>query len=181
MKINDRLYFAPGIRFSEVDIDGPELPDHFRRRLDGFYIEPAEKCAQCGYAFAAGVLLVSCIDALAYMRFGGPVRKRFEKFTREQLRSFSSGDLAKRLYDDFRNGLVHESRVKNGGQFSLDVGETVIQSDGILIVNPTCLAQETSVALRSYVHLLQMDNAERKKLAERLNKDISEEFRAVRG
>jgi len=167
MKIEDILYFAPGIKFSEVDLNGPKLPDQFRIRVDEFYLVPAQKCVEAKHAFAAGVLLVSCIDALAYMRFGGRAGKRFKRFTREQLLSFSSDDLANHFYDDFRNGLIHEGRLKKGGQFSLDIKRTVILSDGILIVNPTCLAQETSAALRSYLHLLQTDNAERKKLAER--------------
>jgi hypothetical protein len=179
MKINNILYFAPGIGFSKVDIDGPELPDQFKRRVNGFYIEPAQKCVECGYAFAAGVLLVSCIDALARIRFGGSVAKRFGRFTREQLQSFSSGDLAGRFYKEFRNGLVHEGRVKNGGQFSLDIGKTVLQSDGILVVNPKYLAQETSSSLNSYIDLLQREDAERQRLADMLRNDHSEDFRVA--
>lgn len=176
MRIDDKLYFAPGIEFGEIDIDGPRLPDQLKCRLNGFYIEPAEKCAQCGYTFAAGLLLVSCIDALAYMRFGGGVRERFERFACEQLQSFSSSDLAKHFYDDFRNGLVHESRVKNCGQFSLDVRATAIRSDHSLIVNPEYLAKEVASALDSYVDLLERDDGERRRLENTLRADFSEEF-----
>ena len=79
MKLGDVLYFAPGIRFDQVDLGGPRLPEQFRQRVRGFYIAPAEKCAEMDYAFAAGVLLVSCIDALARHRFGDGVGRRDRK------------------------------------------------------------------------------------------------------
>jgi hypothetical protein len=80
MRIGDDLYFAPGILLSQVELSGPQcgtqLPGQFKRRMAGFYIKPAELCAQGGHTFAAGLFLVSCIDALARLRFGGDVGKR---------------------------------------------------------------------------------------------------------
>lgn len=78
MKIGDILYFAPKIRFGEVDLNGPRLPEQFKCRMAGLYVTPAEQCARGGHAFAAGVLLVSCIDALARLRFGGGVGQRLK-------------------------------------------------------------------------------------------------------
>jgi hypothetical protein len=176
MKINDILYFAPGIRFSEVDLNGSKLPDQFKHRVDWFYVEPAKKYAESRFPFAAGLLLVSCIDALAHLRFRKGVRDRFVKFAREELRSFSRDGIAVDFYEDFRNGLVHEGRLKNGGQFSPDIGKTVQQSDGILLVNPKHLAEEVSSALDSYVDLLRRDEAERQKLATTLRKELYEDF-----
>jgi hypothetical protein len=112
MRLGDILYFAPGIRFDGVDVDGPRLPEQFKRRMVGFYLEPARECTRLSFAFAAGVLLVSCVDALARLRFGDGVGKRFKKFAAEELQSLSGGDVAERLYDEFRNGLVHEARLK---------------------------------------------------------------------
>lgn len=111
MKIGEILYFAPGIRFNEVDMDGPLLPEQFGRRVAGFYIDPSEECASRGHAFACGVLIVSCIDALARIRFGDGVGRRFCKFALDELKSFSDPDMAERFYDEFRNGLVHEGRL----------------------------------------------------------------------
>ena len=50
MRIGDLLYFGPDLRFDKVDSDGPELPKQFEDLMLGFSIEPAKKCAQCGYA-----------------------------------------------------------------------------------------------------------------------------------
>lgn len=176
MRIGDFLYFGPGLRFDQVDLDGPGLPKQFEHRMTGFYIEPAEECARRGYSFAAGVLLVSCIDALARLRFGYGVGKRFRKFVGEELRSFSGNNLAQRFYDNFRNGLVHEARLKKGGQFSLETKTTVEELGGLLLINPVCLAQEVRHALTSYVTILGRDDGARKRLARFLRREHSDDF-----
>jgi hypothetical protein len=113
MRVGDILYFAPGVRFRDVDVKGAGLPDQYRERMMGLYVEPAEACAGRGQAFASGVLLVSCIDALARARFSDPkVGDRIKRFAREELKSFPREALAVRFYHDFRNGLVHEARIK---------------------------------------------------------------------
>lgn len=176
MKIGHFLYFAPGIKFGEADLNGPKLPEQLERRIDEFYIEPAVECASRGHAFAAGVLLVNCIDALARFRYGDGVGERFRKFTREELCSFKDDQFTKRFYREFRNGLVHECRLKNGGQFSLETGMTVQQAGGILLVNPRYLAMEVRAALRTYIDLLERDQVERARLADILKKDFAEDL-----
>jgi hypothetical protein len=179
MRIGDLLYFAPGLRFDQVDLDGPALPDQFRQRTEGFYLLPAEDCAAHQHAFAAGVLLVSCIDALARVRFGVGVGERFKRFARYELKSFAAGDLAERFYLDFRNGLIHEARLKEGGQFSLEVEKTAQEIDGILLVNPGLLIDEVRSALAGYVAQLHGESSERAKLADVLRQDHAKDFLAA--
>ena len=119
------------------------------------------------------------ILALARLRFGGGVGARFQKFVGEELRSFSGGGVAQRFYDDFRNGLVHEARLKKGGQFSLKTKTTVEELGGLLLINPVYLAQEVRAALGSYVTLLGHDNSERERPAEALRQDHSDDFRVA--
>src|SRR5947209_7718539 len=177
MRVGDILYFAPGIRFGQVDLKSPGLPDQYRQRMNGFYVEPAEGCAAHGHAFAAGVLLVSCIDALARARFNNPnVGDRIKRFAREELQSFSKGGLATRFYEDFRNGLVHEARIKNGGQFSLEIGSTVEQLRGVLLINPARLGVEVRSAINGYAALLERDAAARQRLARALARDHARDF-----
>jgi len=181
MKIGELLYFAPGIRFDEVDIDGPALPEQFRQRIESLYILPADECAGRQHAFAAGVLLVSCIDALARLRFGDGVgvRERFKRFAREQLKSFAAGDLANRFYLAFRNGLVHEARLKEGAQFSLEIGRTVEELNQLLLVNPKLLSIEVRSALDGYVAQLHVEPKELAKLAEALRRNHGKDFLAA--
>lgn len=180
MRIGDILYFAPGIRFDDVELDGARLPGQFRQRVVGFYIVPSEECAVGGHAFAAGALLVSCIDALARLRFGDRVGERFRKFVAEELKGFSGAGIAQQFYDEIRNGLVHEGRLKNGAQFSFEIAETAETLDGILVVNPKHLAAEVRSALDCYVVFLQCDERELTKLAGTLKQDLSEDFRVAR-
>lgn len=178
MRIGDILFFAPGIRFDQVDLGGMDLPRQFECRIAGFYLNPADRCIEDGSAFAAGVILVSCIDALARMRFDRRVGARFKKFVAKELPSFAQPTLTDRFYDDFRNGLVHEARIKNGGQFTMDADKTVQWINGLLLVNPRHLSVELRDALSTYVTLLTTNTAEREKFAGRLGTDLAADFQA---
>ena len=172
MRIGELLFFAPGITFDQVDFSGEELPDQFEHRVRSFYLKPAAVCVEAGFAFAAGVLLLACVDALARMKTGmKKVGKRFRKFARDDLTSFSEGDRAERLYDAFRNGLIHEGRIKDGAQFSFDYQSTVEEMQGVLVINPQLLAQEVEGALKTYIAALRVDKRLRAALIRRLSED----------
>jgi hypothetical protein len=102
-----------------------------------------------------------------------------QKFAREDLRSFSDDARAKRFYEEFRNGLVHEGRLKNGAQFSLETSATVEPVNGILLVNPTYLAAEVRSALDAYVALTTNDVGERGRLGASLWQDLEDDFRLL--
>lgn len=158
MRIENQLYFAPNILFADVDFGGPGLPEQFRARMIGFYLNPAHACAQSGHAFAAGALVLLCVDALARLQTGERVvGRRFKTFARHYLASFASESRADCLYDHFRNGLVHEGRIKSGSQFSLDTTETITNINGIMLVNPVLLANEVGIALDRYIDVLHAD------------------------
>ncbi len=182
MDINGILHFAPGIPFSTVDWGGDSLPEQFSCRIMGFYLEPAAICAQNGHAFAAGLLLVSCIDALARLKYrSNDVGQRFKRFLKE-LESFKDSNLAQRFYDEIRNGLVHESRLKNGAQFTLDpiVDEAVTTRIGdILLINPKLLLAEVRDALDSYIELLEQDAHELRLLSASLTLDLGKDIQVA--
>lgn len=180
MRIQELLYFAPGLRLDQVDLDDDRLPGYLHQRLTGYYIEPAQICVAAGYAFAAGALLVSCIDALARYQYGGKVGIRFKRFCSTFLPSFSAPELAARFYADFRNGLVHEARLKRGGQFSLEAGVVAQEIHGLLIVNPSGLAEEVADSLGAYQVLLEADPAATKRLRAVLKEDHKEDFAFAR-
>lgn len=179
MRTGDYLYFAPKLTFSDVNLDGPELPNQLRERIFGFYIEPALGCAKRGNPFAAGLILVSCIDALARLPLPGAPnvsRETFVKFASENLPSLRTDDLALRFYQEIRCGLVHEARLKNGAQFSSDFGGVVDVVDDFLVVDPTHLAHEVSAALDRYVSCLESNPQERLALAEKLKREFAKEI-----
>jgi len=172
MRIEDQLYFAPNILFADVDFGGAGLPEQFRARIRGFYLGPAHACAQDGHAFAAGALVLLCVDALARLQTGDPVvGRRFKNFVRDHLPSFASEARAACLYEDFRNGLIHEGRIKSGAQFSLDAPETLTSINGIVLVNPVVLANEVGGALDRYVDVLHADADTRRGFSDAVSRD----------
>ncbi len=177
MRLSDGLYFAPGIRFSELDLNGPGLVDQFECRIRGFYLEPAKHLAEQGYAFASGLLLVSCVDALARVvspRSGS--RARFKRYVQTKIPSFADRQRANRLWDDFRNGLVHEARIKSGGEFSLEIPTVVHFEPPIFRVNPFLLVAEISNALTCLVNRLSTDHCLRQNFANFLRSDFRVEL-----
>ena len=58
---------------------------------------------------------------------------------------------------------MNEARLKNGGQFSLETKTTVSELNGLLLINPDCLAQKVQAGLHSYVTVLIQDDSARKK------------------
>jgi hypothetical protein len=176
MRIGDIVYFAPGIRFSDIVLHGEELPEQFESRIEAFYLKPAHEMAHSGHAFASGLLLVSCIDALARIESSAGVGDRFRSWVKDELQSFNDGEIARRFYEEFRNGLVHEARIKNGGQFSLEQSKTVDTTMEVLSINPKCLAEEVGIALDRYVDKLRSDGSSCDKLRVRLKEDFRYEF-----
>jgi len=172
MRIDEQLFFAPGIPFDQVDFFGAKLPDQLAARVRGFYLEPARLCAEKEHGFAAGTLLLACVDALARWKTGSPqVGERFKEFAEQELPSFSDPSCAERLYTAFRNGLIHEGRIKAGAQFSFDYQCTCEDLGGVLVINPTFLAHEIEAALNAFVAELRSNNALRQRLADRLSRD----------
>lgn len=173
MRIGDELFYASGVAFKDIDLDSGLILEHFSTRIVCYYIEPAEKCSDLGCGFASGLLLVSCIDALARFQYdvNVGVKERFTRFAREKLLSFSENDISERFYDEIRNGLVHESRLKKGAQFSFEIPTTVEINNDMLIVNPKMLADEVRTALISYISLLNKDQCLRENLINLLKED----------
>ncbi len=182
MDINGTLHFAPSIPFKIVDWDGDKLPEQFRLRIEGYYLEPAECCINARHAFASGLLLVSCIDALArlkYRRFDrNDAGGRFKEFLKELSTDFRTEAIRKNFYDDIRNGLVHEARLKNGAQFSLeeDANTTARMKAGLLLVNPQYLLDELRAKFNDYIMHLKTNEHERRLLSSSLRLDLEKDI-----
>jgi hypothetical protein len=164
MRVGDILYFSPNYKFSVLNWDDKKiLIDAFKDRVKGFYIKPAEKLNDDKNGFAAGVLCVTTIDFLARITIGADnVGERIERWLRKCITEFNQKDpdnrsrtLARRFYEEFRNGLVHEGRIKNCGQFSDNYSELIHMEDKIMVINPVLLLEETKTSFETY-----MDNVE---------------------
>ncbi|MBW4471320.1 MAG: hypothetical protein KME45_13075 [Stenomitos rutilans HA7619-LM2] len=181
MRIGDFLYFAPKLQFSDLDLDNSDLGAAWEQRVRGFYIEPASALICMNYAFASGLLILSAIDAMsryeaAQRRIGRrEVGKEFKSFVKAELQSFSSEKNADDLYDKYRNGLVHEARLKEGAEFDLKQDETLLRLGPVTRVNPAKLLEEVKQALAKFVSILAEDENS-KQFADLLRKDFAFEL-----
>ncbi len=150
-RIADQLYFAPNVRFADLDLTGKCLPTQFKQRIDGFYLKPALCLAKANHAFAAGVLVVCAIDALALIMTGSTgVTSRIKGFC-TKIPELADDQIATTFCDHFRNGLVHEARVKDGSEFSVDIQRVAIATRGRLTVHPGLLAGSVRGLLNDFV------------------------------
>lgn len=181
MKVGDHVYFAPGIRFTDLDLDGPRLPKQYSARIEGYYLTPADRAAKAGDAFAAGLLALTAIDAMSRLYFGPnrpsrQVKSDFEFFVRGLLPSFSEPMKAKILYEKYRNGLVHEARLKDGCQFEIGRSTTFDTSGPMPIIDPARLVTEGRAALKQLVSELEVSQQFLAEFAKYLREEFSFEL-----
>lgn len=164
MRVGDILYFSPNYKFSVLNWDDKKiLVDAFKDRVKGFYIEPVEKLNDNKNGFAAVVLCVTTIDFLARITIrANTVGDRIERWLRKYITEFNQMDSnnrsrtrAQRFYEEFRNGLVHEGRIKNCGQFSNNFSELIHMEDKIMVINSVLLLEAIKTSFETY-----MDNVE---------------------
>lgn len=177
MRIGDFLYFAPGLPFSNLNLDSVDLGTNWEQRIRGFYLEPAAVLISAKHAFAAGLLIVSAIDAMSrYEATPRRVGKRFvgeefKSFVQLELPSFSLKKDAEDLYDKYRNGLAHEARLKRGAEFDLEQDETLKRLGVVIKINPAKLFDEVDQALIKFVSAL-AEEEKRKQFASALQEDF---------
>lgn len=167
MRIEGKLFFSPKFRFIDLKWnDKKNIIEAFEDRVTGYYLKPAKILEENELAFASGVLCVSAIDFISRIETGiGKVRKRFEPWVTNNIQEFCSQNpdntsqtLALRFYEEFRNGLIHEGRIKNAGQFSYNLDDLVKVEKSIMIVNPKSLLEAITFAFGKYVRKLNDDD-----------------------
>ena len=157
------VYFAPGIKFSDLDIYGDQFPDQYGRRIKGLYLDPAMVLIESKHAFSAGLLIVCCVDAIAKYQLLDieknkyKVGKRFKIWCQMNLPSFKNDQYAKCFYEHFRNGLVHESRIKEGGSFSFDIDKVVSENQLSIDIQPWLLHKEVDQAVSIFIESIKKD------------------------
>lgn len=185
MREGDDLFFAPAVRFSELELTGSKFPEQYKARIQGYYLDPVRLCVESGHAFGAGLLLVSAIDFMAGLHHSADelqdrqVGLDFRSFARRHLKSFSTPGLAFMLYDHFRNGLAHEARVKNGGEFSFQHERTVCVLYGSISINPAHLLIEVTNALAAQINGMSTDAWQQKHAIDRVREQFKTELGIV--
>ena len=189
MIIEKELHYTSEYTFEKLKSaldtnDVEEIIEAFDQRVNELYIEPAKSLIEhaksnnknFGFIFSAGLICVSAIDFLGHSRFPSlGVRERFTKWMKEYIKGFPE-ELEEDFYENFRNGLVHECRIKNGGEFSLKrrrITTTLpLGNEKCLIVNPDLLLSEIKDSIKKYIK----DVREKPELFEKLKKHLRRDF-----
>jgi len=103
-------------------------------------------------AFASGLLVVCAMDALA-IYIQGTSDDRVSAICRK-IPELASDENAYIFCECFRNGLVHQGKVKNGCEFSIDSESVANRLGKRLVVNPKLLAEAVLKLLDDYVKYL---------------------------
>jgi hypothetical protein len=192
MRISDVLYFSPNVKFENLDWENKNsLIDAFEDRVNGFYFKPAEELNKDKLkfnAFAVGVLCATTIDFLARITIlTDNVGDRIEQWLVKYITEFGQNDpnhrsktLARCFYEDYRNGLVHEGRIKNCGQFSYECGKLVYVKDRVMIIDPDLLLEKTKSAFKSYMADIKDDNSKFQQLKCALIRDFHRDIECAK-
>jgi hypothetical protein len=151
MRVKDIIHFSPKYPIQKIEFDNKEiLIDAFKDRIQSYYINAADILNKSNHAFAAGAILLTAIDAISYFTEVGAVSTRIKSFCYQiqEIRTKAEtyqNEFADRVNDEFRNGLIHEGRIKNGSQFSYDYPFLEIISDDCLVLNPEYFQKEVEI------------------------------------
>lgn len=179
MRIQDILYYAPKITLNAIFFYKPnEIIDAFESRITNYYLDSAGMLNKNGKAFGAGDLVFDAIDAIArYELDSGRVGERFKKWISglPDFRGLTWEEL-ERVYDEFRNGVTHEARIKNGGQFTYDIDKAVEIKDGIVLVNPSLLLDQVSEVFKESISSIKDNEKEQIRISNQIKDDLREDL-----
>jgi hypothetical protein len=134
--VRDQRYFTSEELYSQIDwTDFRKVVDAFRRRLEGWYVTPAQIIRDHSWHYSFALMALDCllIDALSQYYYGVTTSSRttFKDFVKESLPALASlpapikcpgaADLktyADVLYAGFRCGILHEAHVPLYGGMS---------------------------------------------------------------
>lgn len=175
MRTPDGLFFAPGLRFKDLDLDdSTALADALDARARSWFLEPARRVAQMS-PFASGVIICCFIDAAAEFEGIGIadwVRGVVAGTGRQDPRR-TNKTIADSFEEDVRHGLVHHGRLNRGAEFSLDLETPMEIVDSVLVVNPLQLVEAVEAAWQVTLGRIR-SNAE---VHDRIRKQVRRVFR----
>lgn len=180
MRTPNGLFFAPGIRFKDLDLeDAHVFADALAVRADHWFFEPATSITQSS-PFAAGIIVVCFVDAAA--EFTGTT---FVQWLQESVPSTAERDprhtkksVAESFEEDVRHGLVHHARLNRGAEFSLELEQPIAVIGSVLVVNPRELLSAIRVKWQAFLDRVRSDEGVHQSTARRVARVFKADFQA---
>lgn len=176
------LLFSPKYKFTEIDWNDKKMKiDAFEDSVKEFYLKPAHNINMNGCGFATGLLCLTTIDVLARIASGKEKvdKTDYKGWVKDNIPEFND-ELALRLYENFRCGLVHEGRIKNCGQFSYDINTIVDVANGVMLINSHLLLGRIIEALQEYINNIRKNDETFRKFSTSLIRDFKNDIHVAR-
>lgn len=193
--IHGQLFFAPGIRMRDLDLQHPvALLEAFERRVDGLFLSPVrvlEKCADTeeGALFGAALLIAALVESLARIdnddnADDSLIRRWLEShlaaFRETVTISGTTLSLAAVFEERFRNGLAHNGYVASLGRLSRAIDAPVWASGPIVTVNPFALAEAVAIEFKSFGDRLRSGARDIRRFAYHVREQFQQEVECAR-
>lgn len=183
MRINDIIYFSTKLKLEDLDLNDKELVlTFFNERIEDYYFKPIQILVQNKMAFSAGALECLLIDAFArYSTTENGVEKRMVEWCEKHLKI--TKNVATDFYKFFRCGLLHESHIKQFGQFCFDeyyIKEAIKDEQNYVVVNPKYLLSTLENYLTGFIELLKNDNSAYTIFIGRMKDDFGDEIQLAK-
>lgn len=119
-------------------------------RIEWLYLEPAQMLNENDMAFASGLLCTCAIDSIYSVSYKRTSDKNASEWLRDNIPELKPHGT--RFWREFRNGLVHEGRIKEGGQFSYKTKGNLwtIDERNLLVINPKVLHSKARRVLSEF-------------------------------
>lgn len=172
MELDGKKMYSPKYPLAELrDADDEKVLEAFGDRIRNWYIGPiASMLKDPGNDFTSLAIECMLLDALSGYYFGlqkDSSPKTFKDFTREVVPGMKERSTAEMFYDAFRNGILHETRIKKSGFISRRVDDVVVEDNGALYVNPQELHEVLQNWFDSYHKMLSEKEGLRKRFFDR--------------
>ncbi len=193
MRIKDAVHFSPNFKVVDVDLsNADEIIEAFNDRFQHYYFEPARLLNESDnndkYAFAAGTILMTTIDAITKLFWQGQVGERFRRFAFDLPGLIRNGRddeyksrFAHKFYDNFRNGLIHEGRIKDSGQFSYTYPTLETVQAGALVINPAALYSDIEFIYQQFLDKLSRNATFKANFVSNFKLLFQNEFQSFKG
>lgn len=189
MRFEDEIYFSRNYEWTSINVLDPEdLVVKFEDRVTTIYLEQARKLIKDEKnsfynSFAAGIILFCTIEWLGtFLTSKSGFKNKLNVFL-QQSSYFTAFDkkeqdtITKTIVECFRNGIVHNGRVKEACQFDIFFDKKLfVVNNGLLIINTEPLYDLVANVLLEYVKLLKKDQGERDEFVNIFKKEFKSEL-----
>ena len=181
MNIENEIYFAPKIPLKDLDLSNKDsLIGAFEKRMSVYFLDAIALLNRQKKAYAAVIIELSLIDAIArYSTKNDSAKNRIMKMLQDEFTVDEK--LAKDVFDYFRNGILHESHIKNSGQLCYKTSKAFELKKGCVIVNPQHFEVGLKNIFQSFIEKLKADETAYKIFHSRMRDDFEEEITFFKG